>query len=65
MTPAELIEFLKTLPQDKPIICQVCGSEGGAWMMDFKFHDIPGSWMVQLRVFHTQLKKLPNIETEN
>lgn len=66
MKVSELIEKLKTLPQDKSIICQVVPSEGsGAWMMHFDFHDVSTSWMVQLRVSHTDLKVLPDIPSVN
>lgn len=63
MRVSEFIEKLKTLPQDKSILCQVVGTEGnGAWNMQFDIVDIPEmSWAVQLRVSHPDLKALPDI----
>lgn len=59
MTPATLIEHLKTLPQDKSILCQVVGQKSGAWSMPYTFVDIPDSSFIQLRVEHQQLVHLP------
>jgi hypothetical protein len=59
MTVQELIEKLKALPLGKSVLCQVVGKDGGAWNMAFDVNDVSGAWMVQLRVFHEQLDKLP------
>ena len=59
MIASELIEQLKTLPQDKEIMCQVVGGHSGAWNMQFRFVDIEHSSMVQLKVEHSDLKDLP------
>ena len=60
MKVSELIEKLQGMPQDKTVLCQVVPQEPpGAWNMQFDVADIATSWMVQLRVFHPELKKLP------
>ena len=61
MRVKELIEQLQKLPQDKPIMCQVVAQEApGAWNMHFDVQDIESSWMVQLRVWHPDIKALPD-----
>jgi len=59
MIVKDLIKLLETLPQEKSITCQVVGQESGVWMMGFEFTDIKDSWMVNLKVDHPRLKKLP------
>lgn len=60
MTVKQLIEKLKTLPQECSVMCQVVGQETGAWNMNFDVLNVQQSdWMVQLRVSHPTLKKLP------
>ncbi len=64
MKVQELIEKLQQLPQDKSIVCQVVPFDPpGAWNMWFDVFDIQDSWMVQLRVWHPDLKKLPEFDT--
>lgn len=61
MKVSELIEHLKTLPQDKTVVCQVVPQEvgSGAWNMRFEFADAPRSdWMVVLSVSHPDLLRL-------
>ncbi|MCZ6898263.1 MAG: hypothetical protein O7D95_06125 [Betaproteobacteria bacterium] len=55
----ELIKKLKSLPQDKEIMCQVVGENSGAWNMPFDFKDIDRSGFIQLQVYHPDLKELP------
>ena len=62
MKPPELIEVLKNLPQDKSVLCQVVDQSGHAFNCQFELNDIPNSWMIQLRVFHDELKDLYNLE---
>lgn len=64
MTVKQLIEKLSNLPQDKPIVCQVCSEDGSAWNMFFNFNDVPNSWMVQLAINHPELITLPKWEKE-
>lgn len=60
MLVKELIEHLKTLPQDRSIHCQVVGQKTGAWAMEFCFNNITHSdWMVQLKISHPNLLNLP------
>lgn len=60
MIVSELIKELEQLPQDKSVLCQVVGVDGPeAWNMSFKVSDIETSWMVQFKVFHPNLKHLP------
>ena len=60
MKVSELIEKLKTLPQERSVVCQVVGQEEGAWNMDFEFSNIEHSdWMVGLKISHPRLKALP------
>lgn len=62
MYTPELIEKLKTLPTDKPILCQVVDQKGNAFMCDFEFNNIERSWMIQLRVSHPELVDLYDIK---
>ena len=56
----DLIKHLESLPQDRTVLCQVVGQETGAWNMYFEFNVIEASdWIVQLKVFHPTLVKLP------
>ncbi|BAS04996.1 hypothetical protein [Ralstonia phage RSF1] len=64
MTPADIIEQMKKLPQDKHILCQVVDEKGQAFQMFFEFNDVPSSWMIQLRVSHPELKDLYNIKRD-
>jgi hypothetical protein len=58
VTPAALIEKLKTLPQDKGILCQVVGLDGSAWNMQFEVTK-PGDCSFNvLTVSHPQLLSL-------
>jgi len=59
MMPPELIEVLKSLPQDKAILCQVVGEDGSAWNMRFVLAEGPKtSGFNVLTVSHPQLKSL-------
>ena len=61
MKVSELIEHLKTLPQDRTIMCQVVPQErdAGAWNMRFEFAEVPASdWLVVLSVSHPDLLRL-------
>lgn len=58
-TPPQVIEELRQLPQDKPLLCQVVDQCGNAWNMHFDFHTV-GSFNV-LRISHPDLKELPAI----
>jgi hypothetical protein len=62
-TPRELIKQLEKLPeQDRQILCQVVPEDGpGAWNMFFEFHDAPEAKLIQLKVYHPDLKTLPKI----
>lgn len=63
MKVKELIKELEKLPQDKTIYCQIIPSEGdGAWRMFHELHDIPDSPWVQLKIYHPELKRLPDID---
>jgi len=64
MKPPELIEVLKKLPQDKSILCQVVDESGNAFNCQFELIDIKDSWMIQLRVFHPELKDLYNLKRD-
>lgn len=56
----DLIKELEKLPQDRSVLCQVVGTEDGAWNMQFEFKNVEHSdWTVQLKVSHPGLKKLP------
>ncbi len=59
MKVSQLIEHLKTLPQDRIIFCQVVGNSSGAWNMAFEFNPIDRADIVQLRVWHPTLDELP------
>lgn len=62
MTPADVIELMKKLPQDRHFLCQLVDEKGQAFNMFFEFNEIPNCRdMLQLRVFHPELKDLYNI----
>lgn len=61
MKVSHLVEYLKILSQDKEVFCQVCSDDGMAWNMYFQFNDAPSSNLVQLKVWHPDLKSLPSV----
>lgn len=62
MTPSQLKLLLDELPQDKHIICQVVDEHGKAWNMFYTFEDDRQGSYIQLRVYHPDLKSLPDIK---
>lgn len=59
MKVKDLIDKLKDLPQDKPVVCQVTGKNSGVWNMWFDVFDVESSWMVVLKVDHDNILDLP------
>jgi len=61
MKVSQLMERLQELPQERTVMCQlVAEDEPGAWNMFFEFENVDSSdWLVQLRVYHPELKRLP------
>lgn len=62
MKVCDLTKLLEALPQDGVIVCQVVDDEGRAWGMFFDLQPAVGSdRLVQLRVHHPELKRLPDL----
>jgi hypothetical protein len=61
-TVGELKELLKNLPDDQPIISQVCGSqEGACTMQGFFYASVPDFKESILQVSHPALPILPKL----
>jgi hypothetical protein len=55
MTPLELIEKLKAMPDGKQIFCQLVDGQGQALNLQFDVIDIPNTSLIQLRVMHPDI----------
>lgn len=63
MTVTELIETLKILPQDKHVFCQLVSQDDWhAWNLCFEFKNCAKNKWVHLKIFHPDLKTLPDIK---
>lgn len=58
MIVAGLIEILEEMDKNKIIVTQVVAEDGSTWNCYLDINDIPNSDLVQLRVYHPQLKTL-------
>jgi hypothetical protein len=59
MKVKELIEKLKILDSNKMVVSQVIAEDGTAWNCWLEVNDIDGSSLVQIKLYHPELKTLP------
>jgi len=59
MRVSDLIKKLEEFDSDKLIVPQVIAEDGTAWNCWIDLNDIKGSGLVQLKIWHPDLKTLP------
>jgi hypothetical protein len=59
MLVSQLIKDLQGLDPDKIIMTQVIAQDGTVWNCWFEINDIARASIVQLKVWHPELKTLP------
>ena len=58
MKVSNLIETLQKLDPEKTVFAQVVAEDNSVWNCWFDVNDIPNTKIVQLRIWHDELKTL-------